>query len=433
MEKQNSSSRRRFLKLAGAGSLGTMAGLSGCLGGGGGGGSGGSDGGDGSSGDGSSDGGSGDGSSGGDGGSDTDTPTSSSRGDASVREEYGLPELDYELEEELTVFQWADYWPLSEDFNTIQVFEDAYGVSVNVSNYASNEEMFNKLKAGGSGQFDLLFPSDYMVNILADQGMIQPLNLDMIPNWSNLETKWRDEAPYDPGSERYSAPYFWGTSGVAWNANMLPEDTEYPLDSWDALWNEEYSGQITMLNDMRETIGASLKRLGYSLNSESESELEEAKQALIEQKELLLTYDSVNMAENLINENASPIHSWSGSPFSAYWQLYEDGSSPIGYRVPQEGSVVWVDTATITSEAKHPNAAHAFINYVLAGQVNGNIANYVYYPSPNAAAKEYIFDSMLENERIYPPDEIMQELEFIRNLGQATSIWSEAWTEIQNA
>jgi spermidine/putrescine transport system substrate-binding protein len=425
MEKQNSSSRRRFLKLAGAGSLGAMAGVSGCLGGG----DGGGDGGDGGS--------TPTETSGGDGGS---TPTSgdggssgSSSGDASVREEYGLPELDYELEDTLTVFQWADYWPLSEDFNTVQVFEDAYGVSVNVSNYASNEEMFNKLNAGGSGQFDLVFPSDYMVNILADQEMIQPLDLEKIPNWSNLESRWREQAPYDPGEERYSAPYFWGTSGIGWNENMLADDTEYPLASWDALWDETYSGQITMLDDMRETIGASLKRLGYSLNSEDESEIEEAKQALIEQKDLLLTYDSVNMAENLINENASPIHTWSGSSFSAYWQLYEDGSSPIGYRVPEEGSVVWVDTATVTAEAQHPNAAHAFINYVLAAQVNGNIANYVYYPSPNEAAKEYITDSMLENERVYPPDEIMQELEFIRNLGQATSIWSEAWTEIQNA
>jgi spermidine/putrescine transport system substrate-binding protein len=188
-----------------------------------------------------------------------------------------------------------------------------------------------------------------------------------------------------------------------------------------------------MLDDMRETIGASLKRLGYSLNSEDESEIEEAKQALIEQKDLLLTYDSVNMAENLINENASPIHTWSGSAFSAYWQLYEDDASPIGYQVPEEGGVVWVDTATVTADAQHPNAAHAFINYVLAAQVNGAIANYVYYPSPNEAAKEYITDSMLENERIYPPEETMQKLEFIRNLGQATSIWSEAWTEIQNA
>jgi spermidine/putrescine transport system substrate-binding protein len=127
------------------------------------------------------------------------------------------------------------------------------------------------------------------------------------------------------------------------------------------------------------------------------------------------------------------MHTWSGAPFQAYWELYEDGSSPIGYRVPEEGSVVWVDTAAVTSEAQNPNAAHAFINYVLNAQVNAEIANWLFYPSPNEAAKEYISDSMLENERIYPPDSTFEELEFIRNLGDTTQLYSQAWTEIKNA
>jgi len=324
--------RRRFLKLGGA--TGVSALLGGCLG-------------DGQATDTET-------------GTPTNTATPEDRGDPSVREEYGLPELNYPLEEQLNVFQWSAYWPLNDDFNTINVFEDAYGVEVNVSNYASNEEMFNKLKAGGTGQFDVAFPSDYMVNIMASQEMVQPLDLAKLPHWQNLEDNWVDTAPYDPGSERYSAPYFWGTSGIAWNENMLPEGTELPLTSWDALWNESFAGQMRMLDDMRETIGASLKRLGYSLNSTDESEIEEAKEALIQQKDLLKTYSSTGMAEALINENASPIHSWSGEPFSAYWELYQDGSSPVGYRVPNEGSVVWVDTAVVTKDAKNPNAAHAF-------------------------------------------------------------------------
>jgi spermidine/putrescine transport system substrate-binding protein len=421
MKDRKFSKRRQFLKVGGAASVGLLTGLAGCSG-------------DGSDGDG--DGGSSSDGSSGDGGDGDGTSTSGSddMGDASVREEYGLPELDYELEEQLNVFQWADYWPLNEDFNTIDVFEQAYGVSVNVSNYASNEEMFNKFQAGGTDQFDVAFPSDYMVNIMADQDMLQPLDLDKLPHWENLESRWVEEAPYDPGSERLSAPYFWGTTGIAWNANMV-EGADLPLTSWDALWNEEFAGQIRMLDDMRETMGAALKRLGYSLNSTNESEIQEAKETLIQQKDLLKTYSSVGMAEALINENASPIHTWSGAPFDAYWQLYdsESESSPIDYRVPEEGGVVWVDTSVVTKEAQNPNAAHAFINYTLNAQVNGAIANWVYYPSPNEAAKEYIFDSMLENERIYPPDSTMQKLEFIRNLGDATKMWNEAWTEVKNA
>lgn len=398
--------RRQFLKVGAAAGVGALTGLSGCLGG--------------------------DDSTTDDGG-DTATRTSEDRGDPDVREEYGLPELSYPLEDQVNVFQWADYWPLSEDFNTIQVFEDAYGVEVNVSNYASNEEMFNKFQAGGTDQFDVAFPSDYMVNIMAEQDMLQPLDLEKLTHWENLEDKWRNEAPYDPGEQRYSAPYFWGTTGIAWNSNMFEDSGDLPFTSWDALWDERFAGQMRMLNDMRETMGAALKRLGYSLNSTEESEIQEAKESLIQQKDLLSTYSSTGMAEALINEDASPIHTWSGAPFDAYWQVYEDGSSPIDYRVPEEGGVVWVDTSVVTKEAKNPNAAHAFINYTLNAKVNADIANWVYYPSPNEAAKEHIVDSMLQNERIYPPDDVMQSLEFIRNLGDATQLWNEAWTEVQNA
>jgi len=406
MKPEHYSNRRTFLKTTGALGVGGIAGLAGCSSG-------------------------GDGDDGGNGGSDTTTTaqqtTQADRGDASVREEYGLPELDYALEDSLNVFQWTDYWPSG----TVEIFEEAYGVTVNVSNYASNEEMFNKLKAGGSGQFDVVFPSDYMVNIMQSQDLIQSLDLAMIPHWDNLEAKWRDEAPYDPTDDRFSAPYQWGTSGVGWNTNVAPDVPDQP--TWDVLWDDAYSGQITMLNDMRETIGAALKSLGYSLNSQNEAEIKEARDLLIEQKPLLLTYDSVNMADNLQNENASPIHTWSGSAFQAYWGTYSDGSSPIKYRMPEEGGVVWVDTAAVTKEAKAPNAAHAFINFFLNAKVNAKITNYVYYGTPNGAAKEYVDEAALNNEAIYPPEEVMAKLEFIKNVGDATTYWSEAWTEIQNA
>jgi len=346
-------------------------------------------------------------------------------GSGSPREEYGLQELDYELEDQLNIFQWGDYWP----DGTVQNFEEAYGVNVNVSNYASNEEMFNKLNAGGTGQYDLIFPSDYMINVLTEQGMIQPLDLDKIPNHGNLSDQFT-EAPYDPGSETHSAAYQWGTSGIAYNREMIG-DAE--ISSWEAMWNSEWSGQMTMLDDMRETIGAALKRLGYSLNTTDEAKIEEAKELLIEQKELLSTYDSSNFTTNLINQQASPVHAWSGGAFQAYWETYEDGSSPIQYVVPDEGAVIWVDTGAVTAEASNPNAAHAFINYYLNAQVGAEITNWTFYGSPNEAAEQYISEDILNNESIYPDSETMDQLEFIENIGQATQMYSQAWTEIQNA
>lgn len=394
---KDATGRRTFLKVTGGLATAGIAGLAGCSG----------DGGDG-----------GDGTTTGDGSSGT-----TEGGAESIREEYDLAELDYELEDELNIFQWSDYW--GEDI--VPNFEEVYGVTVNVSNFASNEEMFNKLQAGGTGQYDLVFPSDYMIGTMAEQDVIQQLDMEKIPNAENVASKFADP-PYDPGT--YSVPYQWGTSGIGWNANVLA-DAEF--DTWDAMWNDEYAGEITMMNDMRETIGAALKRLGYSLNATDPDKIEEAKQDLIEQKELLLTYDSSNFEVKLINEQASAVHGWSGDIFRAYWELYEDGESPINYRVPQEGGVVWVDNAAITANAQNPNAAHAFINYFMNARVGAAITNWTYFGSPNAAAEEYIYDEILNDPAIYPPDDVMEKLEYIENIGDARSHYSEAWTEIQNA
>ncbi|WP_280535379.1 extracellular solute-binding protein [Halopenitus sp. POP-27] len=394
MTRHQQSDRRTFLRTTGALSAGALAGLAGCSGNGGGNGNGSGNGNDGGNGNGSGNGG-GNGNGGG------------------------------EIEDELAVFQWTDYW--HDGF--ISGFEEEYDVSVSVSNYGSNEEMFNALQAGGTGQYDVIFPSDYMVNVLHDQEMIQPLDLDALSNFENLSDQFRN-APYDPGEQRFSAPYQWGTSGIAYNENMVGD---VDVSSWETMWNEEFAGQMSMLDDVRETMGAALKHLGYSLNTTDESEIEEAKELLIQQKDLLSTYDSTNFPTNLINEQMSPVHAWSGGAFQAYWETFEDGSSPINYVIPEEGSVVWVDTAAITAEAENVNAAHAFIDYFLDAQVGAEITNYTYYGSPNEAAEEYISEDVLNNESIYPPEEIMENLEYIQNIGQATTLYDEAWQEIKTA
>jgi spermidine/putrescine transport system substrate-binding protein len=394
MKREITPSRRAFLKSAGVLGVGSTVTLAGCTSGGSG---------------------------------DNGGGNASSGGNAKIREKYGLPELDYELEDSLNVFQWTDYWPSG----TVRIFEKAYGVSVSISNFTSNEEMFSKLKAGGTGQFDVLFPSDYMVNILASQGMIQALELGKIPNWDNLEKRWQKNAPYDPGDKRYSAPYMWGTSGTGWHTDMVGNIGDSP--SWDLMWNEKYKGQMTMLNDMRETIGASLKRLGYSLNTKDQDKITEAKNELTKQKPLLKTYTSVNMAARLQNKTASPVHIWNGDAIKAYFQLVKNGSAPIEYQVPSEGGAVWMDTMTITKEAAHVNAAYAFITFILNAKIAAKIANYVSYGSPNKAAKQYIDDSLLNKDVIYPSKSTLDKLEFIENIGQATQYYSQAWTEIQNA
>ncbi|MGM0606458.1 MAG: polyamine ABC transporter substrate-binding protein [Halobacteriota archaeon] len=251
-----------------------------------------------------------------------------------------------------------------------------------------------------------------------------------LSNWSNLSSEFQD-APYDPTDDRYSAPYQWGATGIGYNTEMTGE---IDVSSWETMWDEAFAGQMTMLDDMRETIGAALKYLGYSLNTTDEDEVAEARDALIEQKELLLTYDSENMSSNLLNQQASPVHTWSSAAFQAYWETWdEDDGSPIDYVIPEEGSVVWVDCASIPAGAPNVENAHAFIDYFLDAEKGAELTNYTYYGSPNEAAEEHIYEEILENESIYPDEETMARLEHIENIGDATEMYDEAWTDIKSA
>jgi spermidine/putrescine transport system substrate-binding protein len=363
----------------------------------------------------------GDGASGGDDGAST--TLSEPPGDADLRNDLGLEYPDYELEDSLTIFQWTNYWPEQ----TVDNFEQAFDVSVTVERYDSMSEMRANLDAS---RHDLVFPADWAFPSLVSNDRLAPLDLNKLPNWSNLADRWVETAPYDTGPKRHSAPYQWGTSGIAWNAEMI--DTE-EIDAWDAMWNEAYDGQMTMLDSQRETIGAALKKLGYSLNSQTQSEIREAKAELLRQKELLMGYDTTNMISNLTDQQASPVHTWSGESTTAYWNTYSDGSSPIHYRIPESGGVQWIDAAAVTKGARHPNAAHAFINYFLSARVGAAITNYNYYGSPNAAAEEHIKDAVLNNPSVYPDEETLERLEFVRDVGEANQYYADAWEEIKNA
>jgi spermidine/putrescine transport system substrate-binding protein len=348
-----------------------------------------------------------------------------SRGNEELRGQLGVEQSSYDLEDELSVYQWVNYWPR----RVVRNFERAYGVSVTVDTYPSNETLKLTLETEGPDAYDVVFPSDYMVNTLADEALIQPLDVAKLPNWDNLSDRWVERAPYDPGDRRHSAPFQWGTTGIGWHEALV----DGPLTSWDAMWDAEYAGQITWLNDMRETLGASLKRLGYSLNTRDQDEIQEAAEALVQHADLVKAFDSATLEDFLINRKASPIHTWSGEAFIGYWELYENGSSPIDYRIPEEGGTVWVDTAAITSDAPHPNAAHAFLNYLLAAKPNAAVANYVRYATPVEAAKEYVDEDLLENPSIYPPEAVRDELEFIRDVGDATELYRKAWKRVTSA
>jgi spermidine/putrescine transport system substrate-binding protein len=407
--------RRSVLGLSGTA---LAAALAGCTGGGGG------DGGDGG-GDGSPTTSSGDG---------TPTGTAIAESKQEIMDQYDLELVDYadQVEDELTILQWNAYWPTY----VVPNFEKLYDVNVNVSIFSSNEAMFNKLKTLGPGQVDIVFPSDFMVNIMATQDMLGFLNKDKIPNYGNLKDSF-EEVNYEPdgASGTYSMPYNWGWSAMGNHKEVTGRSLE---PTWDEMFNEENEGQITMLNNMRETIGAALLRLGYSINTTDEQKIEEAKQMLIQQKKdgLVKAYDSSNIQSLLTNAEASPSHGWNGQVFGAYRNLMDDNNeAPVEFVIPEEGNVIWTDAAVMDKEAPNPNAAHAFLNYINNVKVHADITSWLIYPTILENEKEHRTDQWAfeKLEGFTPTSKQLDRMEYIENVGDATKMYSEAWTEIKNA
>jgi spermidine/putrescine-binding protein len=326
---------------------------------------------------------------------------------------------EQELVEELHVYNWSEYI----DPEIYADFEEEFGVKVIEDTFASNEDLLAKLQAGATG-YDIIVPSDYMVAIMIELELLAEINYDNIPNFENIDAKFKDP-PYDPGN-KYSVPYQWGTTGIGYNADLF----EDPPDSWAYLFDPEmaapYAGRMSMLNDSRETIGAALTYLGYSLNTTNEAELEEAKQLLIQQKEWVSAYDSDGFEDLLAAGEVDIGHGWSGDYFAA-----AEDAEQVWYIIPTEGGVIWTDNLAIPKSAPSQYTAEVFINYLLRPEVGAKITNYTWYGSPNKASEEFIDAEILDEPAIYPPPEVMEKLEFIRDVGEATTIYDRIWTEIK--
>lgn len=341
-----------------------------------------------------------------------------------------------EVDGDLNLYNWTEYIPygsIAEDFEVddlIAGFEEEYDVTVTLSEYESNEAMLQQVEAGGA-PYDLVVPSDYMVSLMADSGLLVELNKDAIPNLSNLDPTFTN-LPFDPDGA-FSVPYQWGTTGIGFSYDVI-DDSEGI--SWAIIFDADqrapYAGQISMLDDSRETLGAALKYLGYSLNSTSQEELDEAAALIRETAADLATFSSAGYEDLLVEGTTTVAHGWNGDFFAAYdgastddYDAYED----FGFAVPVEGGVVWVDNMAIPTTSESPCTAHAFINYILDAENGATLTNYNYYASPNAAAEEFIYPEILDDPAIYPPQELFDDgsLEFLEDLGDFTTNYEDAF------
>jgi spermidine/putrescine transport system substrate-binding protein len=326
-------------------------------------------------------------------------------------------EQNLELSKRLYVYNWPYY--IAED--TISNFEKEFGVKVTYDNYSSNEELLAKLQAGATG-YDLILPSDYMVGIMREEGLIEKLDLNNIPNFGNIQEKFRN-LPFDPDN-LYSIPYLWGTTGIGYNAEKITDK----VDSWDILWDEKYKGRISMLDDMRGLANPALKRLGYGINTTDPKRIEEVKQLLIKQKPLVKVYTSDTYVEFLKSGDIWLSQAYSGDVF----QVMKENKS-IKYIIPKEGSDLWVDNMCIPKGGKSKYTAEVFINYLLRPEVSAGISNFTWYANPNEASHKFIKPEIMNNPSIYPPKEVLDKCEFQRDVGESTSLYEQLFNEVKAA
>lgn len=327
-----------------------------------------------------------------------------------------------ETDGDLVFYNWSDYI----DPELITQFEEEAGVGVTSDYYPSNEELLAKVQSGGSG-YDVIVPSDYMVNIMRGEDLLMELDRAAIPNAENVAEEFA-EPPYDPGNV-YSLPYQWGTTGLGVDMEVVGDDVE---PTWDLIFDPEvasqYAGKIALLDDPRETMGAALYYLGYSPNTTSEEELQEAADLLAEAKANIAAFDSNLYTDLLLSGEVAISHGFSGNYFAAFDEA--DGWDRYAYLIPEEGATKWVDTMAILADAPHPCTAHAFINFLLDAENGAQLTNWNFYASPNAAAEEFIDPEILEDPAIYPVSE--DNLYFLEDTGEAEILYNDLFTRAKS-
>ncbi len=321
-------------------------------------------------------------------------------------------------EKELAFYNWSDYVAKS----TIPGFEEETGIKVTQDFFASNEDLLGKLQAGATG-YDVIVPSDYMVAIMIKSDVIQKIDKSKIPNTKNVGDNYMGLS-YDPNNE-YSLPYQWGTTGILYNKKEVGE-----LDgTWDAMWDPQFEGEMAMLADSRETIGAALYKLGYSVNSKDQDQLAEAEAELKKQQPLLRGYfASTEVRPLVLNGDILLGHVYSGDAFLA---LSENEN--LDYVIPQPQATRWTDNMCIPNGASHPDNAHKFINYILGADVGAKLSNYTYYNTPNEAALPKIAGALKDLPGYILSPDVFQRLEVIKDLGATTRDYERIFTEVKSA
>lgn len=322
--------------------------------------------------------------------------------------------------EQVVVYNWGEYI----DPDVLESFEEETGIKVVYDEFETNEIMYPKVESGASA-YDVICPSDYMIEKMIANDLLQEINFDNIPNIKNIDPQYLEESKQFDPDNKYSVPYCWGTVGILYNKTMVSE----PIDSWSVLWDEKYEDNILMQDSVRDAFMVPLKLKGYSLNSLDTAQLNEAKDMLIEQKPLVQAYVVDQVRDKMIGNEAAIGVIYSGE--AIYTQRE---NSDLEYVIPKEGSNVWIDSWVIPKNAPNLSNAEKFIDYMCRGDIALKNFDYITYSTPNAAARELIEDEDIRNSEIAFPDLSKHpNLETYLYLGEdGDEIYNELWKEVKS-
>jgi spermidine/putrescine transport system substrate-binding protein len=322
----------------------------------------------------------------------------------------------------LHYYNWADYV----NPETYPKFTADTSVKIKKDFYASNEDLQAKLQGGARG-YDLIVPTGYMVQILGDANLLEPIDWSKLPNVEkNLDSKFR-KLPFDP-QDKWSVAKDWGTTGYVYRTDLVKERPTTWKEFFE-LAKGKYSKKVTVLDGIPEVVGSTLVMLGHSYNSEDEGELQEARDALIELKPHILAITSTEYKQMLIDGKAVMALGWNGDGAAVV------AKKPAEYVVPEEGGEFWVDSYAIPVGAKNPDAAHAWINYVYDPEINSLETAYTYYGSPlKRDVLEGVMDpAILSNTDVFPAEDTLAKLEPNKVTPEGTKLRDRIWTEFKSA
>lgn len=328
----------------------------------------------------------------------------------------------------INVYNWGEYISTGADEGTLDVneeFEKLTGIKVNYTNFATNEELYAKLKGGGAA-YDVIIPSDYMISKMIDEDMIQPLDFDNIPNFEYIMDNFRNQ-DYDP-ENAYSVPYTWGTVGIIYDTTMVdipPEEID-----WDLLWNEDYADQILMFDNPRDAFAIAEIMEGFSLNTEDFDELEQAAMKLRRQKKIVQGYVMDEVFDKMGAGDALIAPYYAGDALT----IMEDNED-LDFVVPKSGTNLFIDAMCIPTAARQKEAAEMYINFMCEPDIAYSNIDFICYSTPHKAAYEMLDEEVRNSHVSYPDQEFIgaNTSVFVNLSNEANQKMQDLWTEMKSA